>query len=162
MLAQGDGLARPEEQELGFTSYRERLTIAEMYVSGMVRKILGIEGMVRLRPIDFLLLWRVLSDLRRPEVTLSHVYYLLRAADGYSQQLQPDGQVYYYSYLSGRQAADKIRPVLRRRGGFNYSLLAGRLNNSQFDGLREIIELLTGNGRESVVWRPPVDSWLYE
>ena len=154
--------AEPDTQgDLGFAAYRRHVALAELYVSGWTRRLLGVEGMLRIRPEDVPDIWRSLTMSPKTDTALVSLYYLLRSADGYAQQLRPDGQVYYYSYLPNRRAADRHKRVNRLRGGFNYELLTEEVNQDQIEGLRMVVNAVRRRDGKMVVWRPPVDPELY-
>lgn len=162
MLSQGGSAPVSASSGVSFEAYRSRRAIAEMQVSGLARRTLEIEGMVHVRPVDMPTIWHVLTKIGSHEANVSHLYYLLRTAEGYAQKLRPDGQVYYHSFLPDRRSADIIRPVLGIRGGFNYTLLAEPVNPAQLQDLQRVLDVVTKAGGRTVIWRPPVDRRLYE
>jgi hypothetical protein len=163
MLGQSfDQVEPPTGLQARVAAHRERVMLAEMYASGEIRRILGLEGLVRIRPLDIPKIWRTLTQPDRENHRFVSLYYLLRAADGFAQRLQPDGQVFYYTYLPDRRGADQIRSVLGKRGGFNLELLGNGVNGEQIAGLKMVIDRVAETEGEMIVWRPPVDDRLYE
>jgi hypothetical protein len=153
------GHAPPERLNEGmFQRYRSLIREFELLLAGRLRQVLLLEDPL---VINGDALRTAVEQARTGKTDLQHLYYAMRSAHGYGQRLQPDGQVYYRSYLPDRRAAGKLTGASSEYGAFESIHLAGSLDPDALSALERIVQRFRAD-RQLVIVRPPVSGEIYE
>lgn len=143
-----------------YHDYRLWIDQKERWLSGWARRLSLLEGLPRLSPLtlDYLHTLAPIDGHRREKA-----YYATRIADGAAAKLQADGQVWYWSYLSGAQASRLVHPYAAKSDIANFRRLLPRADNPcQWRAFQHLVRTFTQNGRHLVVLRPPLSSTLLQ